>query len=216
MPEATETKSFGVLQFKDADKGEVEAIFATLGVVDKDGDIIRAGAIQDGQRVKVSGYNHDAIFGAKPVGKGMVAERGDQAIFNGKIFLDTRDGLDTYNLLKGMGPDQEWSFGFRILDSAAPSSAEKADGARRVITKLDIFEVSPVFEGAGVNTRTTAVKAAETPVVVEPPEDPTVVAAREEADRAQRRELEAKNAAATRAAMVELARFQRTMRRIAR
>jgi hypothetical protein len=159
LPER-ETKALGPITVKDESKGEVEAVFATLGVVDRDGDIIRAGAIKNGQKVKMSAYGHDAVFGERPAGKGTVVERGDQAVFSGRVFLATRDGQDTFTVLKEMGPDQEWSFGYRVLDSENPTAEQKKAGARRVITSLDIFEVSPVLEGAGVGTMTTGVKEA--------------------------------------------------------
>jgi hypothetical protein len=76
------------------------------------------------------------------------------------VFLATTDGRDTFECLKEMGSDQEWSFGFRILGAEVPSDDERKQGARRILTKLDAFEVSPVIVGAGVGTRTTAVKGA--------------------------------------------------------
>jgi hypothetical protein len=156
-----ETKALaGAFSIKNENNGEVEAVFATLGVVDRDGDIIQKGAVKNGQKVTMSAYGHDAIFGARPAGKGTVTERGDDAVFNGRAFLSTRDGQDTWAVLKEMGGDQQWSFGYRVLQSNTPTDAQKKDGARRVITSLDIFEVSPVLEGAGIGTHTTAVKEA--------------------------------------------------------
>ena len=39
-----ETKAFGALEIKDAEQGEVTAVVATLGVVDRDGDVLLPGA----------------------------------------------------------------------------------------------------------------------------------------------------------------------------
>jgi hypothetical protein len=60
-----------------------------------------------------------------------------------------------------MGADQQWSFGFQVLDDTEPTEAEQKQGARRVLTKLDTFEVSPVWIAAGLGTRTLAVKQAD-------------------------------------------------------
>jgi phage head maturation protease len=177
--ETVALKSFCTFEIKDAAKGEVEAIIATLGVVDKDEDIIRGDAIPEGAKVSMSAYGHDAVFGARPVGKGKLFVEGKKLVFKGRVFLATTDGRDTFEVLKEMGGDQEWSFGFRILGAEVPSDEEKKLGARRILTKLDCFEVSPVIVGAGVGTRTTAVKAAQ----AEP--DPAIEAARIAAEQAE-------------------------------
>lgn len=158
--DTVEIKSFCAIEIKDAERGEVEAIVATLGVVDKDEDIIRADAIPDGAKVSMSAYGHDAVYGNAPVGKGKIHIEGSKAVFKGRVFLSTASGRDTFEVLKEMGSDQEWSFGFRILGAEVPSEAERKMGARRILTKLNAFEVSPVIIGAGVGTRTTGVKAA--------------------------------------------------------
>lgn len=194
MPEratddTVEIKSFCAFEIKDADKGEVEAIIATLGVVDKDEDIIRNDAVADGAKVTMSSYGHDAVWGARPAGKGKLSVEGNKLLFKGRMFLATTDGRDTFEVLKEMGADQEWSFGFRILGAEVPSDEEKKQGARRILTKLDCFEVSPVIVGAGIGTRTVGVKEAPTPP------DPAIEVARLEAERAAAetaRQLQAK------------------------
>jgi hypothetical protein len=158
------TLTFSGLEVKDDDKGEVGANFATLGVVDKDGDIIRKGALPKGAKAAMSRWGHDAIFGERPVGKGPLAEEGNQLKFAGKMFLNTWEGRETFETLKEMGPDQEWSFGFRVAGWENPSDEERKQVAVRIITKMEpvastMFEVSPVLAGAGVGTRTTAVKS---------------------------------------------------------
>lgn len=179
MSDTLALKSFCTFEIKDAEKGEVEAIIATLGVVDKDEDIIRHDAIPDGAKVSMSSYGHDAVFGARPVGKGKLFVDGAKLVFKGRVFLGTTDGRDTFEVLKEMGGDQEWSFGFRILGAEVPSEDERKQGARRILTKLDCFEVSPVIVGAGVGTRTLGVKEAPAPP------DPAIEAARLEAERVE-------------------------------
>lgn len=169
-----ELKELAPLQIKDEAKGEVEAIVATIGVVDKDEDIIAVGAIKDGAKVKVSAYGHDAIFGSAPVGKGTLSVDGNKIVFKGRLFLTTSRGIETFQVLKEMGAEQQWSFGFRVMGQETPDDAQRGKGARRILTKLDAFEVSPVIIGAGVGTRTVAVKeekSSETPPP--PPPAPT-------------------------------------------
>jgi phage head maturation protease len=158
--DAVQLKSFGTFEIKDANTGAVEAIIATLLVVDKDEDVIVEGAIPDGAKVSMSSYGHNAVYGEAPVGKGKIYIEGNRAVFKGRMFLATSRGRETFETLKEMGEEQQWSFGFRILGAEVPDDAWKKKGARRILTKLDCFEVSPVIIGAGVGTRTLGVKGA--------------------------------------------------------
>lgn len=150
------------LQLKLQDEaGAVRAVFATLNVVDKDGDITIPGAFESGAEVIISAYGHQSWGGSLPVGKGVINEVGNEAVFEGRFFLNTTHGRDTYETLKGLGPRQEWSYGYNVLDS----EQQTIDGkAVRVLKKLRVVEVSPVLVGAGINTRTLAVKGAMGPI----------------------------------------------------
>jgi hypothetical protein len=159
-PKDTALKVFRGFTIKDADKGEVAADVCTLGVVDKDGDIVRRGALAGKAPVVMSAWGHDAMYGQRPAGKGTLVESGNRLHFEGRVFLNTTGGRETFEVLKEMGEDQEWSFGFRVTGWEEPSEDERKAGAWRVITKMDAFEVSPVLIGAGVDTGTTRIKAA--------------------------------------------------------
>lgn len=150
------------LQLKLQDEaGAVRAVFATLNVVDKDGDITVPGAFESGAEVIISAYGHQSWGGSLPVGKGVINEVGNEAVFEGRFFLNTTHGRDTYETLKGLGERQEWSYGYNVLDS----EQQTIDGKSvRVLKKLKVVEVSPVLVGAGVNTRTLAVKGATGPI----------------------------------------------------
>jgi hypothetical protein len=159
-----EMKSFGPFEVKSEDRGEVVAIVATLGVVDKDGDVIQPGAFPPGRTpVKLSGYGHDVITeGAAPVGKGWIYEHDGKAMFEGKYFVSTERGRQAFLHAKEMGPDGEWSFGFPRNVKQGDLTAEwKSAGAKRVIAGLMPIEASPVFVGAGWGTGTLLTKAAE-------------------------------------------------------
>lgn len=149
----TETKRIELKRLDD--EGVGLAKIATLSAVDHDGDTYAPGAFGD-QEVKVlAGHSWEGI----PLGKGRVFERGDEAVAEFKLNLDTTAGLEWHKALKfdlaNGKPLQEWSYGFQVLDSMD----EMRDGkAIRVLKSLEVFEVSPVVKGAGVDTGTVAIK----------------------------------------------------------
>lgn len=143
--------------------GEVTAVFATMGKVDAHNDIIERGAFGE-QSVLMSSYGHgswlagawSAEHAAWPIGKGTITEEGDNAIFRGQLFMDMAHAAETHKLLKNVGRQQEWSFSLHDVKSKAGK-----DGGPRRITAVKVHEVSPVFKGAGVRTRTTRIKDAD-------------------------------------------------------
>jgi len=152
------TKALSGLKITDESKGEVEAVFATLDVIDSDGDVTVKGAFDDGAAVRISAYNHKSWKDALPVGRGTIHEVGDQAILKGQFFLATQHGRDTFETIKAMGELQEWSYGFDTVDS---ERGMKDDQSVQFLKKLKVHEVSPVMLGAGVDTRTLAVKGGQ-------------------------------------------------------
>ncbi len=131
------------------------ARIATLNVIDSDGDITLPGAFGE-QNVKVLPTHN---WGAVPLGKARVFEKGDEVLAEFQINLDTAGGQDWHSALKFDLADGkgliEWSYGFTIDDS----ETETRDGESiRLLKKLTVHEVSPVMLGAGVNTGTVAIK----------------------------------------------------------
>lgn len=153
-----ETKSVGALQIKNADRGEVEAVVATLNVVDHELDVILPGAIPDQARVKMSFYGHGAMFGDAPVGKGIVREVGNRAVLTGQFFMGTERGREAFETVKALGADSEWSIGYRPETVAELTPEWRAKGARRLLQRIALFEVSPVLRGASRDTMTLGVK----------------------------------------------------------
>jgi len=163
--------------------GEFEAVFATLGVVDHDGDVTVKGAFTEGQDVPVASYGHEHRL--LPVGLGTVHERDGKAILNGQFFLDTEAGREHYLTLKHLGGLQQWSYAFDVEEQeSGPFDGKQV----RFLKKLKVHEVSPVLVGAGVDTQTTDIKSVQKAVtrsevdgdhpashylVVEDPEKPT-------------------------------------------
>jgi hypothetical protein len=151
-------KTISRVEVKDEDRGEVAAVFSTLGVIDSDGDVTLPGAFEDGAKVRISAYGHKSWDGVLPVGKGSIREVGDEAIMTGRFFLDTPAGAETFTVVKELSADglQEWSYGY---DPVEFSFGEQDDRPVRFLSKLKVHEVSPVLLGAGVGTRTLTVKS---------------------------------------------------------
>lgn len=135
-------------------EGTVTALFARVGVVDKDGDVVAATAFIPGQEVPmVWGHQWE-----EPIGKGVIRLAGEEVRLEGRFFLETARGREAYSTVKAMGALQEWSWGFR----ATSVHYEQREGRRvRVITGAELYEVSPVLVGAGRGTGTVALKGAD-------------------------------------------------------
>jgi hypothetical protein len=153
------------VQVKDAEQGLVLARIATLNVKDRDGDVILPGFFPEEAPVRISAFNHASWGGALPVGKGVVRADDKEALFEGRFFLDTSAGLDTFRVVKEMGELQEWSWGFDIRPGAASEGEHEGESVRLLGPAPDggpggvIHEVSPVLLGASIGTATLAVKA---------------------------------------------------------
>ena len=157
MPDR-KTKALTGLKIEDAEEGTFSAVFAKFDVVDHDGDVTVPGAFTDGEEVRISAYNHESWKGALPVGKGTIRQTATEAIVEGKFFLDTTAGRETFAVVKQMEDLQEWSYGYDVLEG---EGGEKDGQTVNFLQKLKVHEVSPVILGAGIDTRTLAVKEKE-------------------------------------------------------
>ncbi|MFJ9848579.1 HK97 family phage prohead protease [Streptomyces sp. NPDC101150] len=159
----TNTKALASVEIKNADKGEVEAVFSTFDVKDHDGDVTLKGAFQDGAPVRISAFNHASWDGALPVGKGTIRVDGDRVVMKGQFFLNTTHGRDTFETVKALSEAglQEWSYGFDITES---ERGEFKGESVRFIKSVKVHEVSPVLLGAGIGTQTLSVKGHAAPV----------------------------------------------------
>lgn len=151
-------KAMKSVDLKDGNSGDVEAVFATLDVIDHDGDVLRKSAFTDGAPVVISAYGHRSHFGDLPLGKGRIVMTDTEAKMVGRFFLDTTHGRDAFTTIKNLSDDdqlQEWSFSLRDVES----HTEQVGGRdANVITRVSVKEVSPVLEGAGIDTRTLVAK----------------------------------------------------------
>lgn len=154
---AAELKAITV-EIKDADKGEIEAVFATFDVKDKDGDVTLPGAFEEGAEVLISAYGHSSWGGQLPVGKGVIKTTAKDARLVGKFFLNTTAGREHFSVMKELGAQQEWSYGFDVKGTGEVTPEMEQNGVYRVLTALKVHEVSPVLLGAGIDTRTVITK----------------------------------------------------------
>ena len=139
----------------DDDSKTVTAKFASLGVIDLDGDVVERGSIGK-QSVLMGAYNHNSA--SLPPGLGKTYETKADAMFEG-TFFDTPSGDEHYRTLKAVrdaGGNMEWSFRF-FVEEAGPG---KRDGQEYTsLKKLEVAHVAPVEKGAGIDTRTIDIKS---------------------------------------------------------
>ena len=155
----TERKSFIGTEFKEETKpGSFTARIATLNVIDKDSDVTLPGAFPNGKKVLISSYQHGSWQGGLPVGTGIIKEVGDEVLFEGQFNLDSDIGMEHYKVIK-FAPDlQEWSYGFRVKE--LETNVEwQGQPVSRILKKLVVIEVSPVLQGAGIDTAVLAIKS---------------------------------------------------------
>jgi hypothetical protein len=137
-------------------------VFVIGGPPDADGDVILDD--NDGATVRVSLDQHDSLKDPtlEPAGEAVLQRKGNAVIAYG-VIADTDRGRALRGKLRQAGAAQEWSVGFYVDVSRAPTAKELEQwpDARRVITKWTVEEISPVRRGAcGPTCRTTSAKCA--------------------------------------------------------
>ena len=149
-----------------AEDGTGRAVFATLNVVDKDGDVTLPGAFKE-QTVKLVG-GHE--WKQPNIGYAKIREEGEEAVADFQFYLDMPSAKEWYTAVKKnfeAGVPQEYSYGFHVRKD----SVSERDGRKiRELQDLDVFEVSFVMSGAGEDTRTLEVK--DTKAADEKPAEP--------------------------------------------
>lgn len=140
---------------EDGQPGEFRAVFSTFNVIDHDHDVTLPGAFEDGRAVRISYWGHR--WEDLPVGRGEIHQDEEKAWVDGRFFLDTEPGQQTYLTVKNLEELQEWSYGFDIEESDIGTfEGEDVQFLRR----LTVYEISPVMLGAGIGTRTETIKSA--------------------------------------------------------
>lgn len=142
------------LELKAEEEGSFKAVFATFDAIDHDGDVTKPGAFSEGAEVIIGAFGHDTR--RLPVGKGVIRQTEREAIVEGRFFLDTESGQQTYQTVKNLGSLQEWSYIFSVEKQ---SFGQFQDRPVRFLESLKVYSVDPVLAGAGINTRTTDIKS---------------------------------------------------------
>ncbi len=159
MAEEILRKSFTGIELKKDKPGMFLARFAKLNVPDKQGDVTLPGAAPSGKKVLLSAYMHGSWDGALPIGAGVIIEKGDELLFDGEINLNMDSGKEHYEMMKLAPELVEFSYGFKVIELDEESEWSKNPKVWRVFKKLDIFEISPVLRGAGVDTALLTIKS---------------------------------------------------------
>lgn len=136
------------------ESGEFTGYAAVFGNVDSEGDVIVRGAFGIGPTERdlliPILYQHDT---SRPIGKNLRGKEDDYGLWvRGQLILDTRDGGDTYRLVKG-GAMNGLSIGARLQKSSPRS------GGGRDLEKLRLMEYSMVTFPANDLARIQAIKA---------------------------------------------------------
>ncbi len=151
-----ETKRLQI-ELKADQEGAVSAVFSRFDVADHDGDVTLRGAFTTGAKVSMLPAHDVASY---RIGKGIIREQGDVAVFEGQFNLKTDLGRNWYESIKfdteDGQPQQEWSYGYDVEDA----EYGMWNGQQvRFLKRLKVHEVSPVFLGAGIGTSTLSVKS---------------------------------------------------------
>ena len=138
------------------DKGRGVAVIATLNTIDKDMDVTQPGAFGKDQVVPMlPAHNWEHV----PIGKGHIFESGDEVLYDFQMNLKIGLAKAWHEALKfdieNPPAKQEWSYGYSVLDSGR---GEHEGHRVRFLKLLRVHEASPVIVGAGLNTRTLAMK----------------------------------------------------------
>lgn len=146
--------------------GTVSVVMATLNEIDSDGDVTEPGFFgrQTAQIVPTHDWAH------VPLGKAHIREVGNEAIAELQFNLDVPAAADWYKAIRYDFENppalQEYSYGFDILPGGSRYGQHKGQPVRFLQPLpngrpgVRVVEVSPVMRGAGVGTRTLAVKQA--------------------------------------------------------
>ena len=138
------------------DTGSFSGYAAVFGNLDMGGDIVERGAFKEfvttrDNQMRVL-YMHDS---RNPIGKAMVKEDSKGLAFDGTLVLEDALARKAYAYMKA-GILDGMSIGFDVLEGGG---AVDASGIRR-LTKLKLWEISPVVFGMNPLAQIEAVKAA--------------------------------------------------------
>lgn len=159
-----QTKSFQP-HIKSASQGKATFRIARFDEVDKDGDVTLPGFFgqQHAQMVPAHDWNH------VPIGKALIYEDAEGGLADVKFNLAIPEAKAWYDAivfdLANPPALQQHSYGYEVLEGGSKRGDFKGRQVRFLTPRPDgtagvkVFEVSPVLQGAGVDTHTVSVKS---------------------------------------------------------
>lgn len=158
MTRETLTLSAAECRFAADDTGTFTGYASVFGETDRYGDTIRPGAFKKTLTSRKNRgpvaffWNHDQ---GKPIGVWTEIVEDQRGLkVTGKIITDTTAGRDAYLLLKA-GAVTGLSIGFN------PLRVERGPNGGRIVTEIDLVEISLVTLPAASKARVTSVKGAD-------------------------------------------------------
>lgn len=135
------------------EEGEFEGFASTFGNTDEYGDVIREGAfkasIKNPKRIKML-WSHDM---SNPIGVWQSFEENSKGLVaRGQLALGVQRGKEAHELMR-LGAVDALSIGFRV-----PKNGSQFENETRILTKIDLLEVSVVSIPANPKARIQAVK----------------------------------------------------------
>ena len=146
----------------ESEHGLVEAFTNTMGIIDKDGDIIDAvafnGSIAKNLPIPVlAGHDSQSVVGKVLSARPVHIEDDEYKLYTLMQFnLETQTGQEAYSNVKGNFV-REWSVGFNVPEDGWELEGRGKSQTRR-IKELDWVEVSTVIRGASPQTATISAK----------------------------------------------------------
>ena len=153
----------------DEMQGIVECFVAAVGNKDSVGDIVLPGAFSGSlkRRKPRVVWGHDwnqpigkvlEIYEVSPTDRRLPKKMRDAGV--GGVYarvqfnLKSERGREAFNSVVFFGEEQEWSIGYKTLDSIYDQSRQA-----NLLKELELYEVSPVLHGANQLTATISVKS---------------------------------------------------------
>lgn len=150
-----QTKNATITDMDEKGKGLI--LLADMNEVDHDGDGYEPGAFSWKQQWAPLLTAHNRVM--VPFGKGRVFEQGDKALAEIHLNLNVQAGKEWHSALlfdlEVGNPVQEWSYGYDPLIFEKVMRGLKKG---RILTQVDVHEISTVPRGAGKGTRTLDMK----------------------------------------------------------
>lgn len=138
----------------DIAEGRIEGYGSVFGVADMHGDLVKAGAFVKSlaERMPAMLWAHDQT---RPIGRWAEAAEDQRGLFlKGRLNLETADGQMAHAHLRA-GDVTGLSMGFLT----PPGGAAIAANGLRLLSAVDLFEVSPVAIPSNQSARITSVKS---------------------------------------------------------